>query len=107
MKEVVPEVNVPMEDRAFVVDPLMETDHSNNPPEVGFGGSQLDSLRAAGLITFSKVSTSSVPDPLCVSSLDPLQAPSEEVTGRSLVLSEFPEEDRPEWGFQNYDDVWD
>ena len=61
---------------------------------------------AAGQITFSKVSISSVPDPLGVSPLDPLQAPSEEVTSRSLVLSELPEENPPEFGFQNYDNFW-
>ena len=103
VQEVVPEVGVPMEDQAFaVMETLMEKGFSYKPPDgVDPEETRLNSLRAAGLITFSKVSTSPVQDPLHDPLQDPLQAPAEVATGSKMVLTEIPDED------QLLQDVWD
>ena len=103
VQDVVPAVEVPMEDQAFaVMDTLMEGGFSYKPPAgVDPEETQLNSLRAAGLITFSKVSASTVQDPLHDPLQDPLQVPTEVAMGSKMVLTEVPDEN------QLLQDVWD
>ena len=57
VQDIAPAVKVPMEDQAFaVMETLMEGGFSYKPPVgVDPDETRLNSLRAAGLITFSKV----------------------------------------------------